>query len=84
MLSAISSAATISLHAYFEESNWPLNKTLPRGAEFLCGPLGDILRKYCLKKTQVARQLLNYKRREVHEYAGFHPAQPVRSRQEDM
>jgi hypothetical protein len=58
----ISSAAKISLCAYFEGSAWLLNKTLLRGAEFLCGPLGDIVRQYCLKKMQVARQLLNYKK----------------------
>jgi hypothetical protein len=52
----------ISLCAYFKGSNWPLNKALPRGAEFLCGPLGDIVRRYCLKMTQVACQLLNYKK----------------------
>jgi hypothetical protein len=45
-------AAKISLRAYFEGSDWPLSKALPRGAEFLCG---------CLEKTQVACQLLNYK-----------------------
>jgi hypothetical protein len=60
--SVITSAAKISLHAYFEGANWPLNKALPRGAEFLCGPLGDIVRQYCLEKTQVAGQLLNYKK----------------------
>ncbi len=32
-------------------------------AEFSCGPLGDILRQYFLEKSQVARQLLNYKKR---------------------
>jgi hypothetical protein len=62
MLSVISSAAKISLRAYFEGANWLLNKALPRGAEFLCGPLGDIVRQYCLKKMQVARQLQNYKK----------------------
>ena len=63
MSSVISSAAKISLCAYFEGANWPLNKALPsRGAEFSCGPLGDIVREYCLKKLQVARQLLNYKK----------------------
>ena len=58
----ISSAAKISLCAYFEEADWPLNKALPRGAEFSCGLLGDIVRQYCLEKSQVARQLLNYKK----------------------
>jgi hypothetical protein len=60
--SVISSTAKISLCAYFEGANWPLNKALPRGAEFSCGPLGDIVREYCLEKLQVARQLLNYKK----------------------
>ena len=62
MSSVISSAAKISLRVYFEGANWPLNKALPRGAEFSCGPLGDIVREYCLEKSQVARQLLNYKK----------------------
>ncbi len=62
MSSVISSTAKISLCAYFEGANWPLNKALPRGAEFSCGPLGDIVREYCLEKLQVARQLLNYKK----------------------
>ena len=43
--SVISSIAKISLHAYFEEADWPLNKALPRGAEFSCGPLGYIVRQ---------------------------------------
>ena len=60
--SVISSTAKISLRAYFEGANWPFNKALPRGAEFSCGPLGDIMREYCLEKSQVARQLLNYKK----------------------
>jgi hypothetical protein len=60
--SVISNAAKISLRAYFEEADWPLNKALPRGAEFSCGPLRDIMRQYCLEKSQVARQLLNYKK----------------------
>jgi hypothetical protein len=60
--SVISSTAKISLRAYFEGANWPFNKALPRGAEFSCGPLGDIVREYCLEKLQVARQLLTYKK----------------------
>jgi hypothetical protein len=60
--SVISSTAKISLRVYFEGANWPLNKALPRGAEFSCGPLGDIVREYCLEKLQVACQLLNYKK----------------------
>jgi hypothetical protein len=57
-----SNAAKSSLRAYFEGVNWPLNKALPKGAEFLNGPLGDIMRQFCLVKTQVAHQLLNYKK----------------------
>ena len=60
--SVISSTAKISLRAYSEGANWPLNKALPRGTEFSCGLLGDIAREYCLEKLQVARQLLNYKK----------------------
>ena len=41
---------------------WPLNKALPKGAEVLNGPLGDITKQFLLVKTQVARQLLNYKK----------------------
>jgi hypothetical protein len=62
VMSVISNAAKSSLHAHFEGVNWPLNKALPKGAEFLNGPLGDITRQFCLVKTQVVRQLLNYKK----------------------
>jgi hypothetical protein len=61
-MSVISNAAKSSLRAYFEGVNWPLNKALPKGAEFLNGELGDIMRQFCLVKTQVAHQLLNYKK----------------------
>jgi hypothetical protein len=60
--SMISNPANIILRAYFETVDWPLNKALPRGAEFLNGLLGDIEKQHGLKKAQVARQLLNYKR----------------------
>jgi hypothetical protein len=52
-VSVISIAAKSSLCAYFEGVNWPLNKTLPKGIEFLNGPLGDITRQFLLVKTQV-------------------------------
>ncbi len=58
LMSVISNAAKSSLCAYFEGVNWPLNKALPKGAEFLNGLLGDIMRQFCLVKTQVARQLI--------------------------
>jgi hypothetical protein len=45
VLSVISNAAKSSLRAYFEGVSWPLNKALPKGAEFLTGPLGDIIRQ---------------------------------------
>ncbi len=60
--SMISSAAKTILRTYFERVDWPLNKALPKGAEFLNGPLGDIVKQHGLEKAQVARQLLNYKR----------------------
>jgi len=60
--SVILNAAKSALRAYFEGVNWPLNKALPKGAEFLNGPLGDITRQFRLVKTQVACQLLNYKK----------------------
>ncbi len=62
VVSVISNAAKSSLRAYFEGVNWPLNKALPKGAEFLNGPLGDIMRQFLLMNMQVARQLLNYKK----------------------
>ena len=62
VMSVISNAAKSSLRANFEGVNWPLNKALPKGAEFLNGPLADIMRQFCLVKTQVAHQLLNYKK----------------------
>ena len=41
VVSVISNDAKLSLHdAYFKGVNWPLNKALPKGAEFLYGPLG--------------------------------------------
>jgi hypothetical protein len=62
VVSVISNAAKSSLCAYFKGVRWPLNKALPKGAEFLNGLLGDIMRQFLLVKTQVARQLLNYKK----------------------
>ena len=62
VVSVISNDAKSSLSAYFEGVNWHLNKALPKGAKFLNGPLGDIMRQFCLVKMQVARQLLNYKK----------------------
>jgi hypothetical protein len=62
VVSDISNAVKSSLLAYFEGVNWPLNKALPKGAEFLNGPLGDIMRQFHMVKKQVARQLLNYKK----------------------
>ncbi len=61
MSTIITSAAKSSMCEYFEGINWPLNKALPRGAEFMSGLLGNIVRQYCLRKTQVVHQLLNYK-----------------------
>ncbi len=41
VVSVISNATKSSLRAYFEGVNWPLNKALPKGAEFFNGSLGD-------------------------------------------
>jgi hypothetical protein len=62
VVSVISKAKKSSLLAYFEGVNWPLNKALPKGAEFLNGPLGGVMRQFHLVKKQVAHQLLNYKK----------------------
>jgi hypothetical protein len=45
VLSVISSTAKLSLCAFFDGVNWLLNKALPRDAEFLSGPLGEIARQ---------------------------------------
>jgi len=82
VVSVISNAAKSSLRAYFEGVRWPLNKALPKGAQFLNGPLGDITRQFLLVKMQGACQLLNHKK-EMFMNAGFYPAQPVRSGRED-
>jgi hypothetical protein len=60
--SMIFSTAKTILRAYFKRVDWPLNKALPRGAEFLNGPLRDIVKQQGLEEAQEARQLLNYKR----------------------
>jgi hypothetical protein len=53
VMSVISNAAKSSLRAYFEGVNWPLNKALSKGVEFLNGLLGHIMRQFLLMKTQV-------------------------------
>jgi hypothetical protein len=53
VLSVISNAAKSSLRAYFEGVNWPLNKTLPKGADFLNGPLGDIMRQFVWSRRRL-------------------------------
>jgi hypothetical protein len=58
----MTSTAKLSLCAYFEGVDWPLNKELPWGTEFFSCLLGEIARQYCLGKMKVAHQLLNYKK----------------------
>lgn len=58
----ITRAAKSALLAYFQQVNWPLNKILPRGEAFISGELGYIAKQHCLSKSQVSRQLLNYKK----------------------
>jgi hypothetical protein len=67
--SMISSAAKTILRMYFERFDWPLNKALPRGAEFLNGLLEDIVKQHGLEKAQVAYQLLNYKRGKYTQFS---------------
>jgi hypothetical protein len=50
----ISRAASLSLCTYFEGVDWPLNKTLTRGAEFLDGPVENIAKQHGLRKLQLA------------------------------
>jgi hypothetical protein len=62
VVSVILNATKSSLRAYFEGVRRPLNKALPKGAEFVNVPLGDITRQFLLVKMQAAHQLLNYKK----------------------
>ena len=50
--SVISSTAKNILREFFERVDWPLNKGLPRGAEFFSGPLGDIVKRHGLLRMQ--------------------------------
>ncbi len=44
MTTITTSTAKSSLREYFEGGQWPLNKALSRGAEFMSGLLGNIVR----------------------------------------
>ncbi len=57
----ITKMAKEKLRAYFIRVNWPLNKVLPKGEGFKSGELGNIVTEFGLLKTQVARQLRNFK-----------------------
>ena len=57
VVSVISNAAKSSLRAYFEGVRWPLNKALPKGAQFLNGPLGDITKQFLLVKIFMNTQV---------------------------
>ncbi len=74
MLSIISIAAKISLRAYFKGANWPLNKALPRGAEFSCGPLGGYREGVLSRKIAGSMSATKLQEGEIHEYAGFNPS----------
>ena len=56
----IPTAAVDDLAAYFAAQRWSLNTPLPRGAT-LVKELEAIQQKYSLEKSQIARQLKNYK-----------------------
>ena len=55
----ITREAVEALSQYFTSAQWPLNKSLPRGN--LNEDLAAIAKKHDLSKTQIARQLKNYK-----------------------
>jgi hypothetical protein len=76
--SVISSTAKISLRAYFEGANWPLNKALPRGAEFSCGLAGEYREGVLSRKIAGSTSATKLQEGEIHEYADFNPAQPIR------
>ena len=59
---AITNNAKSALRKYFNDENWPLNRNLPLGEAFNTGALADIMKKFGLIRTQVARQLINYKK----------------------
>ena len=48
-----------ALFLYFDKTRWPLNKRLPRGN--LGKDLAAIAQKHGLEKSQIARQLKNFK-----------------------
>ena len=72
--SVISSTAKISLRAYFKGANWPLNKALPRGAEFSCGPLGGYREGVLSRKIAGSMSATKLQEGEIHEYAGLNPS----------
>jgi len=57
---AITREAKVALKAFFNEKSWPLNKCLPRGK--LEGELETIMKNHKLDKSQLSRQLANYKK----------------------
>ncbi|KAL9181669.1 hypothetical protein ACHAXT_012012 [Thalassiosira profunda] len=56
----ITKAAKKAVKDYFAAKNWPLNKDLPRGA--FADDLQKIATEHGLKRSQVTRQLRNYKK----------------------
>jgi hypothetical protein len=63
-------AAKISLPAYFTSPNWPLNEALSKGSAFWDSTLGNIMSEFHLVWSQVAPQLLNYKKETDHHIQG--------------
>ena len=57
----ITAVAKKRLHSYFDTNNWPLNKNLPQGNNYINGDLGRIAAEFNLKRSQVVTQLRNYK-----------------------
>ena len=59
----ISKEAVTALSLHFAGTRWPLNKALPRGK--LSKELTAIQLEYGLAKSQVARQLKNFKDKKI-------------------
>ena len=59
----ITKEAKAELHAYFSSLNWPLNKQLPKGN--FESDLKKIVQKYSLIRSQISRQLINYKKQSM-------------------
>ena len=85
VVSVILNAAKSSLRVYFKGVRRPLNKALPKGAEFLnleCSAWG-YHEAVSTREDAGCTSAAELQEGEDHEYTGFYPAQPIRSGRED-